>query len=872
MPALTGSEAVRQAGGSHDAATGGPGSAADKASAMGRSGRSLSIHLGALCAILLLPMLLLGGLLLLRLAWDERSRHQAVVRDAAQHIATSVDLALTTSRAMLEVLATSDLLRRGDLTAFSERVADVTRVNGAQIALYDMQGRWLGGTANGAEQAPARCLPGATGRLAVDREQPQISGYRRDGPAGPAAFAMVVSVAGAGGVPRYLLSLCTPIQRLRLLLQRESLAPGMVASLIDQDGLMLAGTGTPAGQAGQPLAPSLRSVLAAGEEGWLRVAGRGHDAAVLAFARTEVAGWTAIVSLPDAAFAAPLRRSIRIALAMGGVLVLLAAGLAYVFSRRIARPIAELARFAADGSGQAGQWPGAVREVNEVADALAHARAESLRRQREGEALILTLDRAQVLVRDMDGRIRTWTSGTERLLGWPRGEAIGRTTQDLLATVFPDPPEAIERHLLATGEWRGELRYLRQDGVAVVVASHWALLRDPAGEPQAVVEAFNDITDLHAVETELRRSRDLLASVVNGSADPIFAKDADGRFVILNPPAAALLGVPMHRALGHRVAELVGPDIAARIDAADTEVMASGRVHVTEDEITLPDGTQRILVSTKAPWRDASGCILGVVGVTRDISERRRAQNRLRQTQAELFHVGRVNAMGVMAAALAHELNQPLTAIMNYGEACVRMLGDDRPIGEVPLADLREAMDGAVAEALRAGLIVRRLREFVGRGESEKRLLDLNGVVEESAALALSGSLSEGIDLRLDLAPDLGKVLADHVQIQQVLVNLVRNAADAMADHERPELCVSTAMACATQVEVLVSDRGPGIAAEVADRLFEPFVSTKRDGMGMGLSICRSIIEEHGGRLETAARPGGGTMFRFVLPVHGEGG
>ncbi len=840
----------------------------EAASARRRAGRSLNVHLGALSASLLLPILLLGGILLVRLAVAERLRYQAVAQSSAQHVATSIDRALTTSRAMLEVLATSDLLRRGDLAAFSQRVTDVTRLNGADIALYDLAGSWLGGTSRGPGQEMPSCRPGESGRLAMDRGQPQISGFRRDGPEGVASVAVVVSVATTGGVPQYLLSLCMPVSSLRLILRREGLAVGMVATLVDQNGLVLARSDPSGGAVGEPVPASLSSALEGGEDGWLRVAGSGGNGRMAAFARTEVAGWTAIVSLSEAAFAAPLRRSLWIALAAGGILALLAASLAYVFSRRIARPIADLARFAADADGQVGEWSGPVREVNEVAVALANARAESQRRQREGEELILTLDRAQVLVRDMDGRIRTWTSGTERLLGWPRAEAIGRTTQDVLSTVLPEPAEVIEQHLLAMGEWRGELRYVRKDGVQVVVTSHWSLLRDPAGKPQAVVESFNDITSLLAVETALRRSRDLLASVVNGSADPIFAKDAEGRFVILNPPAAALLGIPMEAALGHRVAELVGPDLAARIDAADAEVMASGTVRTIEDEVVLRDGTRRILASTKAPWRDASGRILGIVGVTRDISERRRAQNRLRQTQAELFHVGRVNAMGAMAAALAHELNQPLTAIVNYGEACIRMLGEDKVLDEVPLQDLREAMAGAVAESLRAGLIVRRLREFVGRGESEKRLIDLNAVVEEAAALALSGSLSEGIDLRLDLAEGLGKVLADHVQIQQVMVNLVRNAADAMSGHDERELLVSTAMLGRSLVEVVVADRGPGVSAEVADRLFEPFVTTKRDGMGMGLSICRSIIEEHGGRLGSSARPGGGTEFRFALPIH----
>ena len=330
----------------------------------------------------------------------------------------------------------------------------------------------------------------------------------------------------------------------------------------------------------------------------------------------------------------------------------------------------------------------------------------------------------------------------------------------------------------------------------------------------------------------------------------------------------ALLGVSVDIALGQRVDDLVGPALAASINAADQDVMASGIAATVEDEIKAADGTRRVLVSTKAPWRDDDGRILGIVGVSRDISERRRAQQKLRQTQAELFHVGRVNAMGAMAAALAHELNQPLTATMNYAEASLMLLGGGDQVEVAALPDIREAMSGAAAEALRAGLIVRRLREFIGRGDSEKRVIDLNQVVQESTALALAGSASEGIELRVQTATELPKLFADHVQIQQVIVNLVRNAAEAMAGQASAELNVTTALTAEGMVEVVVADRGQGISPDVIDRLFEPFATTKRDGMGMGLSICRSIIEEHGGRLEAHGRPGGGTIFRFVLPHH----
>jgi two-component system, LuxR family, sensor kinase FixL len=249
-------------------------------------------------------------------------------------------------------------------------------------------------------------------------------------------------------------------------------------------------------------------------------------------------------------------------------------------------------------------------------------------------------------------------------------------------------------------------------------------------------------------------------------------------------------------------------------------------------------------------------------GFIRDLTERQQTEARLQELQAELVHMSRLTAMGEMASALAHELNQPLSAIANYLKGSRRLLeggSDDRSI------TMRNAMDKAADQALRAGQIIRRLRDFVARGESERRVEGVTKLVEEASALSLVGVKDRGVRVRFQLDPTADLVLADKVQIQQVLLNLVRNAVEAMEQCQRRELVISTARGADDVVTISVADSGQGIANEVRSQLFQPFVTTKQQGMGVGLSISRTIVEAHGGRIWADENPGGGTVLRFTL-------
>jgi two-component system, LuxR family, sensor kinase FixL len=250
-------------------------------------------------------------------------------------------------------------------------------------------------------------------------------------------------------------------------------------------------------------------------------------------------------------------------------------------------------------------------------------------------------------------------------------------------------------------------------------------------------------------------------------------------------------------------------------------------------------------------------------GFIRDLTESQKTEMRLQELQSELVHVSRLTALGEMASALAHELNQPLSAIANYLKGSRRLLEEST---DERSATLRDAVERAAEQALRAGQVIRRLRDFVSRGDSERRVEDVKKLVEEASALALVGVKDKGVRVRFDLSPRTDFVLADKVQVQQVLLNLIRNAIDAMEESDRRELMIATAPAPDNMVEISVADTGAGIAPEIAAQLFQPFVTSKRQGMGVGLSISRTIVEAHGGSITQRPNPGGGTVFSFTLP------
>ncbi|WP_421736950.1 PAS domain S-box protein [Caulobacter sp.] len=367
-------------------------------------------------------------------------------------------------------------------------------------------------------------------------------------------------------------------------------------------------------------------------------------------------------------------------------------------------------------------------------------------------------------------------------------------------------------------------------------------------------ERAND--DLAAREAHLK-------SILDTVPDAMVVIDDAGRIQSFSQAAERLFGWSSAEVAGRNVSLLMPSPhrdahdgyLARYYTTGERRIIGQGRIVVGERK----DGSTFPMELSVGEMLTTAGRFF--TGFVRDLTERQQTEARLQELQNELIHISRLTAMGEMASALAHEINQPLTAIANYLKGSKRLLSQD---GAPEIARVIDAIDKAGDQALRAGDIIRRLRDFVARGETERSVESLPRLVEEAGALALVGVKENGVRVRFEYAPEIDLVLADRVQIQQVLLNLIRNAIEAMEASPRRDLMVTVA-GLEEDAVVSVADTGPGIAPHMIEQLFSPFVTTKRDGMGVGLSISRTIIEAHGGRLWAEETSGGGATFHFTL-------
>lgn len=466
---------------------------------------------------------------------------------------------------------------------------------------------------------------------------------------------------------------------------------------------------------------------------------------------------------------------------------------------------------------------------------------------------------------DPAGRILALSDDEGRAEQWSLADVKGQNHKIFYA---PDeiasgqPAEDLEAARRDTRFERNGWR-VRQSGVEYLAHLSIAVLRD-RDRLLGYFCIVRDVTEEAALREAMEAREQHLNSILATVPDAMIVIDEHGRISSFSSAAERLFGYEEKELLGANVSCLMPSPDRERHDGylqqyrttGEKRIIGIGRIVTGQrrDGTTFP-----LELSVGEAGKDGERIFTGFI---RDLTEKERDELKLKELQAELVHVSRLSAMGTMASTLAHELNQPLTAVANYLEETRDMLAGAT---DEPATVMREALTEAAHEIFRAGNIVRRLREFVSRGEVDKRLEELPSLIEDAGRLALAGARERGVRTLITLDPRATPVLVDRVQIQQVFVNLMRNAVEAMAHSQVRDLSVETKLRSDGLVEITVQDTGAGISPEIRARLFEAFVSSKQEGMGLGLSICRTIVEAHGGRIWAEYPEPGGTRFHFTL-------
>jgi len=473
-----------------------------------------------------------------------------------------------------------------------------------------------------------------------------------------------------------------------------------------------------------------------------------------------------------------------------------------------------------------------------------------------------------IILIDARGLVLVFNPACETLFGYRAAEVIGQNVKLLMPPPFREGHDGYLDSYRRTGERKiigigREVVGRRKDGSTFPMDLSVGEMQE--GGETIFVGIIHDISERKRHEQALRDSEARVRAVLDTAVDGVILINSRGSILVFNPACEKLFGYGADEVVGRNVRILMPPPFRDEHDGyianyhttGERKIIGIGR-DVTgqrKDGSTFP---MHLSVGEARHGDEPS-----FVGIIHDLTERTEAEARVRELTAELVHTSRLSAMGQLSSSIAHELNQPLTAVMNYAEAARQIL--ESVPGAPP--KLAEYLGKAAVQAERAGQIMRRLRSFVEKGPAERSSESLNRIVEEASALATIGARLDGIEVVFELADNLPPIEIDKIQIQQVVVNLVRNAVEALRQASKRRLTVRTAAPAEDQQEVAVIDTGPGIAPEIAAQLFKPFVTNKTGGMGIGLSISLSIVEAHGGRLWAEANPGGGTIFRFTLPA-----
>lgn len=471
-----------------------------------------------------------------------------------------------------------------------------------------------------------------------------------------------------------------------------------------------------------------------------------------------------------------------------------------------------------------------------------------------------------VVTIDERGIIQSFSRAGERLLGYREDEVLGRNIKMLMPSPHRELHDSYLERYLRTGERRiiglgRQVEAQRQDGSVFPVH---LMVGEISSDGRRLFTGFiHDMSERVEAEQAVERERRFVAAMLDTTQALVIVLDRQGCIVRSNAACQRLSGFAADELVGRQIRHLL-PDGSESLERFLQSAQEAAILGTWEGKMRCKDGRYRLISWSAATIRSDQEGPRYLVATGIDMTEWRQSEARARDLQHHLYRIGRISELGEMASAIAHELNQPMTAVTNYVNASRRLLdGVEHERAE----QVCELMTRAVEQTERAGQIVRRLRQLIGRGQSELQPNDLNGMVREALALALIGAREEDVEVEVTLGETLPAVLADATQFQQVVLNLVRNAIEAMQAVEHRRLVIASRVTEEGMVELSVTDSGPGIDPQVAGQLFMPFVSTKANGMGIGLSICRSILNAHQGQIRAEPAWDGGTTFRITLPA-----